>query len=241
MDSGDVKSAIVTFKNIGSSAWNRAGNYPLRLGTSNPKDRSSKLKAVHPDIPLCVSSAPISCLGSYSEWLGSNRVTMNQDNVSPGNNGTFTIQFENDQNLAAGKYKEYFQLVVDGLGWLTDIGVYTEVTVVGSTPSSDNQSGSNQQSGSNITVTSLSITPATTTSVKSGNIYDFVVKANYSDGSVQDVTTIASWEVIDGTGNGTMHTGIPGRFIAGSFGSCYVKATFSGKSVTSALINVMSL
>lgn len=97
------------------------------------------------------------------------------------------------------------------------------------------------QSNTNATITSLSLSPNNAVSVKSGTIYDFTLIGNYSDGSTKNVTSSAAWDVIYGTGTGTMHRDIPGRFIAGGIGDCTVTASFQGKNVTSGVVTVTGL
>jgi len=91
-----------------------------------------------------------------------------------------------------------------------------------------------------VTVSSLILSPNTAT-IKSGNVYDFILVANYSDGTTSTVTNSATWDVVYGTGTGTMHRDIPGRFIAGGLGTCNITASFGGKSVTSGAITVTGL
>jgi len=94
---------------------------------------------------------------------------------------------------------------------------------------------------SNATLSSLTLSPNGAVSVKSGTVYDFVLIANYSDGSTQTVTSSAVWDVVYDTGTGTMQTTIPGRFIAGGIGTCTVTASYGGKSVISGIITVTGL
>ena len=95
-------------KNTGAEIW-RKDRYPLRLGTSNPRDRNS----------------PFHTPGS---WVSPNRVAnVKEDVVRPGETGTFEVVFTAPDQ--PGQYQEYFNPVAEGLTWLNDLGLYLSLTV----------------------------------------------------------------------------------------------------------------
>lgn len=103
------QSVTIKLKNTGTATWYKTGSYPVRLGTSHLKDRTSKFH-------------------DETNWLSGNRVASFQEaSVAPGETGTFT--FNMTAPLNKGSYKEYFQPVVEGLAWLKDIGIFWTVTV----------------------------------------------------------------------------------------------------------------
>lgn len=107
---GEKKIVRIKLKNTGNVTWCKSGSNPVRLGTSNQQDRSSKF---------------VSQL-----WLSDNRVGMVEDQVRNGETGTFEIEFyANPSKVVVGSYQEYFRPVVEGKDWLRDIGIYSQITV----------------------------------------------------------------------------------------------------------------
>jgi hypothetical protein len=116
-----VRTGTIVVKNIGTQTWSSASGTPFRLGTDNPRDRTS---------------------GFYTAgqgWLAPNRIQLNRNltdsakngppvTVAPGENAEFSITFTRG-SIPAGTYPEYFTPVVDGYGWLRSIGLYLPVTV----------------------------------------------------------------------------------------------------------------
>lgn len=97
---GMTATLKLTLKNTGTATWYKNGDNPLRLGIKEDK---------------------------VSQFINSNRVSMDQLSVASGEDGTFT--FIVTAPPTTGEYKEYFQPVVDGLTWLDDIGIYWEIRV----------------------------------------------------------------------------------------------------------------
>lgn len=96
---GDTAYMVVKVQNTGNTTWHR---YAVNLGTSGPYDRASQL--------------------STTGWLSKNRAAALQEQiVLPGGVGTFeyTIKIP-----AGGVYKEYFDLVLENVAWMKDIGFY---------------------------------------------------------------------------------------------------------------------
>jgi len=94
-------------KNTSGVLWTNSGSNPLRLGTSNPQNRTSTFYD--------------------SSWLSSNRPTaLKESSVSPGQTGTFVFTINTPATTTTSN--EYFQPVLEGQTWLTDIGLYWSIT-----------------------------------------------------------------------------------------------------------------
>lgn len=104
----------VRFKNTGTETWTKD---VLRLGPSRPRDRIPGF--TREDV---VDKSP-------SGWITSNRVAMQEASVAPGEAGTFIFYMTPPSDAKAGIYREYFQIVADGIGWLEPDGIYWDVRV----------------------------------------------------------------------------------------------------------------
>ncbi len=101
----------VTFKakNTGEMAWYNSGNFPVRVGTSNPMNRGSGLY--------------------YTNWLSDTRpAKLIEPVVPPGSEGTFTFTARTPST--PGARNEYFNLVAEGVTWFTDPSFYVYVNVL---------------------------------------------------------------------------------------------------------------
>ena len=99
MVSGDTAYMSVTVKNTGNITWRQNA---INFGTAGSYDRASSVRT--------------------NEWLSSNRAaTLKEQTVTPGGTGTFEFPV---RIPAAGTYKEYFDLVAEGVTWMNDIGFY---------------------------------------------------------------------------------------------------------------------
>lgn len=99
---------VVTARNTGTATWYNNGRFPLRLGTSNPRDRISQFHD--------------------NSWLTLNRITaLTEASVPPGSNGRFGGYYEAPNQ--AGAYKEYLLPVAEGVTWLNDLGLYIPAEV----------------------------------------------------------------------------------------------------------------
>lgn len=86
-------------KNTSATVWSKTGNNPIRLATSNPKDRASV---------FCDDS-----------WLNCNRIAApNEDRIAPGQVASFSFSFKAPS--AKGEYREYVRPVLEHKGWTTD-------------------------------------------------------------------------------------------------------------------------
>jgi hypothetical protein len=94
--------------NTGTATWSNTGANPVRLGTSNARDRLSSFCDV--------------------TWLSCSRAaTMNEASVAPGQTASFTFT---SQAPGIGSYNEYFNLVAEGIMWFNDPGLYFGVNVI---------------------------------------------------------------------------------------------------------------
>lgn len=87
---------VIELRNTGNQTWD--GN--TRLGTTQPRDRSSALAG--PD------------------WLGPNRPAAVEGTVPPG--GTFAFAFTLRAPSTPGEYRELFGVVQEGVTWFSDPG-----------------------------------------------------------------------------------------------------------------------
>ena len=104
---------VLIVKNTGSATWNRN---VVHLGTSHDKDRVS---------PFTRESRT----GTPSGWTSPNRIKMQESSVAPGQYANFVFHMRND-GLPSGTYREHFQLVADGVGWMQDYGIYWDVSAI---------------------------------------------------------------------------------------------------------------
>lgn len=95
----------ISAKNMGTQTWSRGYTY---LGTSSPRDRQSSFYD--------------------SSWVSSNRpATLDQATVAPGSTGTFSFWITAASQ--PGDYKEYFNLLQEGVTWMNDNGLYFQLHV----------------------------------------------------------------------------------------------------------------
>jgi len=108
--SGQSSRFTLTVRNTGKSTWRRG---TINLGTARDHDRISIFTREG---------------GSPTGWLSAQRISLQEATVAPGHTGTFAFWMKN-VNVPIGIYKEYFQVVADGIGWMEDYGIYWEVRV----------------------------------------------------------------------------------------------------------------
>jgi hypothetical protein len=96
---GQRAYVTVYAKNTSATVWNKGGSTPMRLATSNPKDRSSKLCDV--------------------TWINCARIaSMDESQVVPGQTASFSFTFQAPST--AGEYREYLRPVLEMKGWTSD-------------------------------------------------------------------------------------------------------------------------
>lgn len=93
-------------RNVGNMPWTRSST---NLATSNPADRGSPLYD--------------------STWLGSTRpARLIEETVAPGDVGTFEFWVKTPNTITGSR--EYFNLVVEGVAWMNDIGLFWPINSV---------------------------------------------------------------------------------------------------------------
>lgn len=106
---GDSVELWVDIKNTGSTTWLNSGDNAVKIATIRPQDRQSKLH--------------------HSSWLNENRLGVaTQATVAPGEVGHFVFQVT--AGAGAGKYREYFGLVTEGVGWFDKFYFYVEINIL---------------------------------------------------------------------------------------------------------------
>ncbi len=114
----EEKEIEVKFKNIGNAVWRNKGRNVIHLAPTKPQDRLSKI---------------------YYEdgWENKFRAaTLEENEVKPGEIGTFKFKVKPNSK---GIFREYFQLVIEHVGWIDgsfvrwDFSVFDRKTVTRST------------------------------------------------------------------------------------------------------------
>jgi hypothetical protein len=103
LEPGDIAQQSFSFTNTGTKTWFPAGTAAVRLGTSNPIDRSSPFF-------------------NPTDWAGPNRPTaLDEPAVPPGKIGTFTWMLKAPQ---PGTYREYYAPVAESVTWMAPTDAY---------------------------------------------------------------------------------------------------------------------
>jgi len=106
---GQQATCWVEYNNIGSETWYQGGANPVRLGTSNPQDRSSVFYTA-------------------GNWIGANRPSgLDQSSVAPGGVGRFTFIMTGPIGNYGYK-QEYWRLVAESKAWFGYNGVWFGIT-----------------------------------------------------------------------------------------------------------------
>lgn len=98
-------------RNAGTATWRKDGANPVRLGTARSLDHRTMFSAG---------------MGGQG-WLTPNRIEMQSD-TAPGQTAVFRAKF-NNRGIRPGTHYKYFRPVVEGVGWMRDIGMHAKVTV----------------------------------------------------------------------------------------------------------------
>ncbi len=117
-------------KNVGDYPWRSDGPNPVRLGTARPGDRGSAFATGGVgSIPLSENwpwyNRPSGIDGRYNP--GSNSITPT-GTINPGEIAVFSFAITVPNQ--PGMYNEYFQPVVEGVGWMNDLGMYFPLRVL---------------------------------------------------------------------------------------------------------------
>jgi subtilisin family serine protease len=107
MNRGQLANCWVEYLNNGTTTWQRQGATAVHLGTSHSQDRESLFY-------------------DKTSWLTNNRISLDQDQVLPGEVGKFSFSVK---ALVPGTFNEYFQPVMENVQWLPDYGVFWQFTV----------------------------------------------------------------------------------------------------------------
>ncbi len=106
---GQPVTAWVDVKNTGGATWYQSGLNPVRLGTSQPLDRTS----------------PFYTAGN---WInGSRPAALSQTSLAPGQVGRFT--FVLTPPASGGTFNESYQVMVEGKTWLSQPAINFTVSV----------------------------------------------------------------------------------------------------------------
>jgi hypothetical protein len=147
---GDIYVQVQA-RNVGYQTWNQSN---LHLGSSNPNDRTS----VFYD----------------TSWPDAQRpASLSETTVAPGETGIFNFILH--APAQTGTYREYFNLVDDGVTWLNDPGLNFQVNVV-SPVAGSNSSDSTMTSGQTLIPGNYLISPDTQSILafqKNGNLVQY--------------------------------------------------------------------
>ncbi|MEK7461386.1 MAG: hypothetical protein AAB647_04215 [Patescibacteria group bacterium] len=110
---GETATFTINLLNTGTNTWYQ--DY-FSLGTEQIQDNVPGF-----DVNLEDRSA--------DGWYKCNRIRFTQLEVAPGEIATFTFRLTAPSNKVLGTYRYYLRPVVDEVAWLSDIGMYFEVTV----------------------------------------------------------------------------------------------------------------
>lgn len=94
---GEKAVIELELKNTGDNNWDKSGLFPIHLATSNARDHDS-------------------IFYNSSDWLTSNRLQLQQEQVKPGEVGLF--KFSLPEKLKIGSYLEDYGLVLENISWI---------------------------------------------------------------------------------------------------------------------------
>lgn len=118
--SGDQQTISIDFRNSGTGTWSTTGPSPVRLGTSRTRDRNSPFSGGS----WLSSSRPASFVGKVEGGTVTSTTTL-----VPGEVGRFQFTVTAPPVATTQTYREYVELVAEGVTWLEDYGAYFEMTV----------------------------------------------------------------------------------------------------------------
>lgn len=145
---GQVVYFVVSARNTGNATWFKQGNYPMRLATAKPFDRTS--------------------LFHDPRWLSANRPAgLKEDSVAPSAVGTFEAYYQIPNN--SGLTPEYLNPVVEGITHLNQVGLYLPATI--------NNSYAWEFAGQAAYTNQSKSTPIDLSALTPGQVFYFVVSA----------------------------------------------------------------
>lgn len=104
----------LTIRNTGNTIWEK---YKVNLGTDNPQDRVTGFIREDQNNH------------NASGWSYDNRIYLQENKVSPGENGTFSFYLTVPEGMSSGVYQEHFRPVADNITWMTDNDIYWNIIV----------------------------------------------------------------------------------------------------------------
>lgn len=112
LNPGQKAYLVVEARNTGSNTWTPAGTNPVRLGTSNNRDRFS-----------------IFC--ADGDWISCSRPAAVNETTASGSVGQFEFVVTAPSNSSGNMmiYKEYFNILAEGRTWFNDPGLYWVIKV----------------------------------------------------------------------------------------------------------------
>lgn len=108
VEAGALFELWVRYRNLGRRTWRAGGDWPVRLGTDEPQDRES---------PFFLDG----------DWISPSRPTAVESETPPGEVGTF--RFTARAPDEPGTYRESFNPVAEGGGWMRPTWMFWDITV----------------------------------------------------------------------------------------------------------------
>lgn len=136
---GSTVDSYLQYKNIGNQAWYDdaglgsapSGTKPVHLSTTRSLNRFSLVGTAWGGDQNRPTTSPPSSARNFQAVYESDGVTLaaNQHSVQPGQIGRFGIKFFGPTNLSPGKYREFFQPIIEGGTTMNDPGTFLDVTL----------------------------------------------------------------------------------------------------------------
>lgn len=127
---GSTPTYRLALKNVGRAAWPVTGSNAVHLGTNRPQDRiSGFFTAAGPD-PWLSPTRPSGIDGKLADpnsWVAT-PVTQ----INPGETALFQMVF--NTNHPPATYRDDYNLVMEGVTWFNNIGIFQPVTLTAPNP-----------------------------------------------------------------------------------------------------------
>lgn len=130
LKSGETKTVYIDYRNIGNKVWYDdasaagAGVTPTRLGTWNPGNRTSDFGGSWPGS----KNRPTGVFDKVFTAEGQ-EYSVNPHTVKPGEVARFAFDVTAESTKQAGRYKEYFRPLVEGIGYIRSSDVFINIDV----------------------------------------------------------------------------------------------------------------
>lgn len=142
------RTATLRIKNNSRTAWPVNGANAVHLAPIRPMDRQSGFYTGTGSNPWLTTTRASAIDGRYNS---NGSVTTGVTEIAPGETAQFVFDLTATPN--PGTYNEYFGLVMEGVTWLPDYGIYFPLTVTGAGGSSQAASQSQPMATPTILVT----------------------------------------------------------------------------------------